>query len=186
MGTDIHLHIEIKRVKASKWSTAGICWDGEWGDRYYPMFRRLYGDPDYLDCKDPGGTIVRYVVPYRGFPRDASIDTVEAYGLWVVDSSPSGREITRDEAEKEVNNPECRSQWIENVNIKEKSYISDPDWHTPNWITFDELEKAMLDLTDDIENWRDIFFEWYVLYKTVKLYAKNPELEVRVVYWFDN
>lgn len=181
MATDIHLHIEIRYNERRAWKKAGICYSDEWSERCYPLFEKLYADDGWYDEGER-------VVPNRGFPTDASDIAVWEYGQEVVEDNENNLEILilKDGAEERVSNPNNKSHYFTNDNYSGRTFVSNPDWHDANWITLGELKKCMTSVLPDIEDWRVYDFEWYVLVKTLDIYASHPDLDIRLVYWFDN
>ncbi len=180
MGTDIHLHLEVKSRNQKRWQKVLI--DG--GEfllcRHYSLFQRLYGNPEYLKFD------IKYVVPYRGFPIDASCEVFTEYAIEVVDEREMlfDNRISLLDANRWIETNQ--SQYVSNETLQ-GVYVNNPDYHTANWINSIELENAMCDI-QNMECWKrsEHEFRWYALFYNMKLYESQQNCEVRAVYWFDN
>lgn len=205
MGCDIHLKLERriknpKRVQvqleneevsyqeSSQWERCSIIKpDSCWTDRIYGMFAVMAGVRNYS-----GHT---QIVPDRGYPEDACYYTdIRFYKRIYTDGEemPSyyadGGFIDKQTAEIWVEKYECKTfvkkydKYSEPVN-----YITNPDNHTPNWCTTEELEKCINEVfKDENGNWIGDYSEWTALLGAMKGYEMSGKYECRAVYWFDN
>ncbi len=180
MGTDIHLHLEVKTRNQKNWQKVLFVGGEFLLYRHYPLFRRLYGNSEYLNSE------IQYVVPYRGFPVDVSSEVFTEYAREVVGESEMllDNKISVLDANHWIETKQC--QYVNNESLQ-GVYVNDPDYHTANWINSKELEKCMCDI-QNMECWENSENEfcWYVLYQNMKLYETQQHCEVRAVYWFDN
>ena len=79
------------------------------------------------------------------------------------------------------------SKWISNPDNKDLKLVTGPDWHSPNWCTTQEMEKAVNEtFYDKDQGWHGDYEEWVALVGAMKGYEISGEYEVRAVFWFDN
>lgn len=165
MGCDIHLRLERKlrqdkkwneyyTEKADRWKSCGIFgFRNTWGDRIYGMFAVLADVRNHYDFEH---------LPLRGMPEDATIQTLQCYGLRVSDEEKEGYydwECSRKNAERWVNEGYSQCFGIEGT-----EYISGPDWHSPNWCTTQEMEDCINKVfKDENGNWQGDYIEWLAL-----------------------
>lgn len=212
MGCDIHLKLEIKPKKdikvynrgygyfisksKDKWYTC-YCfgYDRCWSDRLYGMFAKLANVRNYHDLEH---------IELRGFPEDACDQTFGAYTLSVLPDE------TYEEYEKSTDG--CNgfyenfcsetkaNEWIlskcseeitinnpTNPRLKENKYITNPDYHSANWCTTQEMEACIDELFKDKNGeYKGDYIEWIALLGLMKGYESTGEYECRAVYWFDN
>ncbi len=73
-------------------------------------------------------------------------------------------------------------EWIDKGWSKkiDDNYISDPDWHTPSWLTVKEYEQV-LRAREEIEDYGKLDQEWYAILAAMKVLNN-----ARFVFWFDN
>lgn len=193
MGCDIHLILEIKLKKDKVWNEfyteKGNVWkranifghDGVWGDRIYGMFAVLADVRNYSN---------REHLPLRGFPEDANDYTKRSYYLKVIDKKPE--ELTDYEIENNYCSRENAERWLKNgysknVTLFEQEYITNPDWHSPNWCTTQEMEECVNKIFKEEDgSYKGDYIEWLALLGTMKGYELSGEYECRAVFWFDN
>lgn len=179
MATDIHGHIEIcdrsDAASPGSWFKAGICLDDMWQERIPGIFWRLMGEPDGNgDC-----------VPMRGFPSDASLDTLYDYGYRVADVVKNDPYlVSYFKAKKWIKEFGC--SYFKHVSEPYERFINNPDWHHPGWVNADEIERCIVEVFGELDKCKSVAFEWWVLLNVMRLYESNPNYEVRYVFWFDN
>ena len=159
MGCDIHGYIESQPYKETSpdywWKSADLHIR-----RNYAMFTLLAG---VRGSDEP-------VYPVRGWDENSS--TKYEYCLWVSDDNPDGEgNCSREQAEKWVR--QGSSKWVD------KNYVTQPDWHTPSWLTADELERV-------IEVYKEKYpeydhDEWDGILAYMQKFPNS-----RLIFWFDN
>lgn len=188
MGCDIHLHLERRKIANSQdnlkheWRRCQIIgYGGEWSDRIYGMFALLANVRNYSDYEP---------IEQRGFPTDADYRTKLLYSVRVIPNEEyekytfyeDGRYCRKSQADKWIRQG-C-SEPIEIVTGQ--SYVTHPDWHSPNWCTAQEMEQCVTQLFFRDGEWIGDYFEWKILSDVMKLYEESGEYECRAVFWFDN
>jgi hypothetical protein len=191
MGCDIHMYVEHRarsRRDGSWWSFGGRLNPG----RYYGLF-------GYIAGVRGGGPPV--VAP-RGVPDDMAWSAREDWWLWInYDGTAGESEVSPETARKYVESYGCvyhgevrphYSRTITSVNgeVTETArtygaahdgsprYVSHPDWHTPTWLTADELRTALaLAGSDEPE---------YGAIVAAMEHMEAKGHDTRVVIWFDN
>lgn len=211
MGCDIHLCLERRRKQAEtihneltladgtkrecnqtldqKWKSCFISYGRPVNPgRIYGMFAKLADVRNYWD-----------IVPIesRGFPEDANSNTLGHFAHRIVpdeeykeymaewDDSP----VKQTEADRWVKDYGCKiveyqNEWNKDIVTK---YVTDPDMHSPNWCSADELDHAIKEIFKD-EN-RDYYgdrADWEGLLGMMRGYEENGVWETRCVFWFDN
>ena len=128
MGCDIHPYLEIFPEDPSEGSTTCYAENIAFG-RCYTTFNLMAGVRGYR---------LPLIKP-RGIPSSPQISFTVAqnYYFTVIDSYTSchntnGRYISREDALTWVD--EGRATFFDN-----EKYLTDPTWHTPSWLTKDEL-----------------------------------------------
>lgn len=214
MGCDIHLRLE-KRLKKDKpfygtyeridengnkyqsrevyytdkrreWVDCRIVgYDGTWSDRHYGMFAALNDVRNYWDIKH---------LEDRGFPEDACEKTINeyTYGLWKGSGEcPEdwGRYVEKETFERWVNEYHCKVYEIKDYKgeVWERR-VQDPDAHSPNWCTTEEMERCInqIFLNQEDERYENEAEEWLALLNAMKGYEATGYYECRAVFWFDN
>jgi hypothetical protein len=160
MGCDIHAYVEHKNKNYDHWSALS---DELSLGRYYGVFGRIAG----VRCDG-------CLVEPKGIPEDLSWQAEGNYWLRVNDTYKDDDDYC---------STEDAMRWIKNgcrVKLKADNTIDrveHPDWHTPTWLTADELEACLVGIEDGAE------------YKAVLAAMKSLEAsnrDVRLVLWFDN
>lgn len=188
MGCDIHLRLE-KRLKKEKvwnkyytekceWTNCYIFNNNKtWSDRIYGMFAVLADVRNQWNMEH---------LPVRGMPEDACSSTLECYGQEV-------RDIIHNEYEDEHYFLASKAQeWVaagfsRYYEFHGRKYCSNPDWHSPNWCTTQEMEDCINKIfKNDDGNWKGEPYEWLALLGAMKGYEATGEYECRAVFWFDN
>lgn len=175
MGCDIHLRLEIKAKGQSKWRNCKILgYDRCWGCRIYGMFAALADVRNYNDIEH---------LPIRGIPSDATRCTLLVYGYEVVKDAEKQYDFQCGESQAK-DWVEDFSEYIESNGIQ---YVSNPDWHTPNWCTTQEMEECINRIfKNDDDSYKGDYIEWLALLGAMKGYEQSGEYECRAVFWFDN
>ena len=189
MGCDIHLKLEIRLKKDKVWNKYYTEKSGEWkpayifdhdycwSDRIYGMFSALAGVRNRGD--------IAALLPERGFPTNCCDQTARSYGVRITDKDAdkcSEWECPREEAQELVNDG-----WSEIFKVNEIEYVSDPDYHSPNWCTTQEMEKCFNDVfLNEDGTYKGDYIEWMALLGAMKGYEASGEYECRAVFWFDN
>lgn len=159
MGCDIHGYIESQPYR----DTSPNYWRKR-ADlhirRNYAMFTLLAG----VRGSEPP------VYPVRGWDENSS--TKYEYCLWVSDDNPDDDgNCSREDAEKWVRRG--NSKWID------KNYVTQPDWHTPSWLTADELEHVIEVYKKEYPEYDHDEWDGILAYM-----QKFPNS--RFIFWFDN
>lgn len=70
----------------------------------------------------------------------------------------------------------------------EQRKITDPDAHSPNWCTTQEMEDAIKEIfwNEEMQQYVGDYIEWLALLGAMKGIEQNGAYECRAVYWFDN
>lgn len=150
----------------------------------YGMFSVLAGVRNYGDYKQ--------IVPDRGFPKDTSMLTLRgyAYKLWTDDTNPVP-EHTKFDPIHYIGKAKAEKYYKSGVSqmfAKDGSiFISQPDWHSPNYCTTEEMEQCVRKIFFEKYNqWNGDFEEWLELANYMKGVEMSGHYECRAVYWFDN
>lgn len=210
MGCDIHLVVEKRRQKPklvvtkrddqkvvteippkdNGWEHCEITHSGEWGDRVYGMFAKLANVRNQWDFEH---------IELRGFPADASYDTLRKYACCVISdeqfkkwfpdeieeihySSYSGAYISESNAQYYINTYDAKIKYNHG-----DIFVTNPENHSANWCTLSELEKCVNEIffDEDLKEYTGDGGEWIALV----YYMKGLEVagyETRCVFWFDN
>lgn len=169
MGTDIHAFIEY-RHGGTEWRNFGKEFEL---DRSYDLFEKFAG---------VRGLVRNAIVPPRGVPGDIAFITRSQYTFVVLD----GKEEIHEECATTRKNAE---RWIANKSSvyfnDNKSFVTNPDWHTPSWLTLEEYETALYEMKIQ---WNGDVNPCYnaVLAAMKNLNDDERVSEVRLVFWFDN
>ena len=158
MGCDIHCYIEYKPTKNKNWYSFGEVNV----DRNYILFGIMAG-VRYCGCSP--------VVEPKGIPKDISWYTADSYTLYVVDKKTDEEGCCTKEQVKEWN----AEEWDEDK-------IVHPDWHTPSWLTFKELEKVNKKYKKENGG---THFQISAIIASMKELGKTDK-NSRLVFWFDN
>lgn len=188
MGCDIHLRLErrLKKdkvwneyytEKAGEWKGCSNIKSGQcWGDRIYGMFAVLADVRNKWDIEH---------LPLRGLPDDCSDLTLECYGKRIANKAREqcyDFEYAREDAEKWI-----RQEASTRYSVYNLEYCSNPDWHSPNWCTTQEMEDCINKIfKNDDGTYEGDYIEWLALLGTMKGYEASGEYECRAVFWFDN
>lgn len=169
MGCDIHAFIEFTKeppVQTGErhWSPFGSQFRL---DRHYGFFAKLADVRNYPEL----GIVP--VAPARGLPHDTGWEVNDDYWLYVSESGGDGF-AARENAEKWV--AHGSSRWSD----EKRTSVSNPDAHTPSWVTPDEWEKALTD--EKVKNIPDAYRAFLAAMRTLEQLGN----EVRAVFWFDN
>lgn len=187
MGCDIHGFIETRKRVALWFPFAKL-----YLPRNYEVFARLAG---------VRGPAELAVVAPRGLPEDASVITIGECTLYVeysTDGAKGDRSVGTKEAAEWVNegrshyfgaikpatitftpNDGIPTTWIHNEGLEGfPSQVTNPDYHTFTWLTIDELNRA-------IGNVSGVEPEYLALSSAMKTLKEGGD-EIRVVLWFDN
>lgn len=174
--------------KADKWKQCYLFgYHSVWSDRVYGMFARLNDVRNNWDIEP---------LEDRGFPDDATGDTIFSYSYIVVSDEDYDKNEDRYgysslyyTSESEANEwvKKGYSKWISNPDNKDMKLVTGPDWHSPNWCTTQEMEKAVNEtFYNEDQGWHGDYEEWVALVGAMKGYEISGEYEVRAVFWFDN
>lgn len=160
MASDIHFYVEYKDFD-SWWPFGGAINVG----RNYEIFGNMAG---VRVDREP-------LVRLRGVPGDISVENFMQYWTY---ANPLYEE------EKYGVSLETAKEWVEEHDsvyktVGERLFVSNPDNHSPSWLTPDEFEACFVSVKD---------------YRTIRYKAalaamrslEKDGLEVRCVFWFDN
>lgn len=136
--------------------------------RNYNIYAYMAGVRNYSSPK------ATPVAPARGFPEDAGFSAAGAYYLRISDIH---------QEEDGYASSEQASIWVAEglatIPCDGSNSVSNPDFHTPSWLSADEFCQAVA-LGDS----NDIY--WKAIAALVRSIADDPLYECRVVFWFDN
>ena len=76
----------------------------------------------------------------------------------------------------------CKHRWTTINGNTEQRKITDPDAHSPNWCTTQEMEDAIKEIFWNEEIQQYVF----AFLGAMKGIEQNGAYECRAVYWFDN
>lgn len=177
MGCDIHLRLEIKskKIKNFRWEACHIFGYGNsvWSYRNYSMFSLL------ADVRNDGDLTH---LPLRGLPHDAAKETLKCYGFVVDTKAEYEWEVSEEDAERWVK--QGLSHYYE---IGGWKYCSDPDAHSENWCTTQEMEDCVNRVFINNDGTFECgYIEWLALLGAMKGYEQSGDYECRAVFWFDN
>lgn len=166
MGCDIHCYVEKRRARDKRW-------DGFWPqlclDRNYELFSRLAG---------VRGDDVPLVHP-RGIPDDLGYYASNDWWLMVNDQWPEGEgSVSRATAESYRKYGKRLQEVGEGGNNYRVPRVEHPDWHTPGWVTPDELATVLAGCKYPCDEYHAITAAMWELQKR--------DWVVRLVFWFDN
>ena len=167
MGCDIHCYIEFQTPGTDHWVSFG---ENINPGRHYVLFGRLAGVR--------GGPGPMTVAP-RGIPVDLGVNASTAYWWWIErDGTPHAREVSAATAERHVRSGDARCREPSRFDSPAglPHWISNPDAHTPTWLTPDEFAAALADEYDPT----------YGAMLAAMRSLESRGLAVRVVMWFDN
>ena len=177
MGCDIHLHVEIRKKDPSygiNWVHCGFY--GEFSDRIYAMFAVLANVRNYRNLPS---------LPDRGIPDDLSWYTFD-------ELFKMSKDELKDNDGEYYYLTETAEKWakegysfVHEVNgIK---YYSDPDAHSYNWCTTEEMKNSFNTIfKDENGNYIGDYIEWLGLVSYMEGLESSGEYECRAVFWFDN
>lgn len=169
MGCDIHAYIEY-REKPTKENVGYNPWR-PFGSRTnlgrnYQMFGRMAG------VRREGIAVVQP----RGYPDDMGYEAEHDATLYVDDKS----------SEESGFCSTARAEgWVKSGSSERwkgtTTRISNPDWHTPSWLTGDEFKKAIEEYQSGGE--KDV--SYLAALAAMKMFEAEG-YESRIVFWFDN
>lgn len=202
MGCDIHLYLE-KRNKLWKWENSEYTKNELRLWRSYPMFARMANVRNYWDLDHR---------PVRGFPINASIDVKKAFFSEIVSTvkydkleeeefpincvkyENAIRLLSEDKYIKPfyiADNGDLfmldKDYVLGKMLIPNKAtlgniYITDPDYHSANCLTYEEYAKCLYETLEE-----EFISQtgWTELLRKMEEYKKEGT-ECRIVFWFDN
>jgi hypothetical protein len=195
MGCDIHMYPEFRWGGDDGWDSFG--WGSFNPGRDYSLFACLAG---VRGEEEP-------VVAPRGIPDDLGWTAHDDYFFRINHEGHSGGDkyVTPEEAQRWVSDygskyeGEVRPmQWQSSFmnfatgEVESKrgmsrlphdgkpSMVSNPDAHTPSWVTLDELEAAI-----DRSRWASEAHEYRAIAAALR-YLESNGYRTRIVFWFDN
>lgn len=162
MGCDIHGYIEYEDWKDNEGKPHYSSFGENLGDRDYTMFGLLAGVRRGSAIFAP-----------RGIPENISYTVKSSFYMFVVNGETDGeRCVSKVTAQEWID-----KGWSEKI---DDDYISDPDWHTPSWLTVKEYEQV-LRAREEIEDCGKLDQEWYAILAAMKVLNN-----ARFVFWFDS
>lgn len=172
MGCDIHLHVETRNRKYDvDWSHCSF--HGDFSCRTYKMFAALNNVRNDFGIKP---------LENRGIPSDLSFLTFIKYYSLIDDNTISDNAIYDNVISSKVAD-ECVKHGISKLITRySHRYISNPDFHNPNWCTTKELSECY----DKVFKDGEVDVEWLALIGYMEMLESEDEFEVRAVFWFDN
>ncbi len=169
MGCDIHCYVEYK--SNGQYTS--------WGGRINPG--RDYGVFGVMAGVRGGGCLYSA----RGVPDDMSYRASSDYMIYVLPTPEEAAEWSA--AGDRAVDAATADEWVASGSSSEvpsggsTRRITGPDWHTPSWLTADELEKC-LDRTAAVRGGKDpVEVGWKAMMAAMKTLPG-----ARVVFWFDN
>lgn len=172
MGCDIHLYVEKRQKEGLSLRWIPSSFRGYFSERVYEMFAALNNvrnDPDWniKPLQDKG------IPDYLGFR------SFYDYYITIVEDPKNRKNVcSKEQAEEWV-----RNKYSTEIEMNEIKYCSDPDWHSPNWCTVQEMEQCYNQVFKDEKG---DYIEWLALINYMKTLESNGEYEVRAVFWFDS
>lgn len=189
MGTDIHAFVEIDYSRDSEpfGENAAIrpFNGGEfflW--RNYDLFNALGDGRNYRFSEDEIEKHSRY--PPRGLPSQCSYAVYNRYFHLVDDGSydsrlePSLPRISKEKADEWLRDG-LSTLGPPNAKLQR---VSNPDWHSPSWLTLDEIYRSLAHFGLNIN---DVKPDFRIVVQTMKLFEEElGPGRTRLVFWFDN
>jgi hypothetical protein len=173
MGCDVHAYVEYVDFETHDHKDYWRCLIQDAGGRDYLLFSLL------ADC---GRGSEQPVVPNRGFPEGETSHTVfSSYHLLVVHDEYKGDEgyCSNRDADSWI-----ASHSSEEVIRNGHRFVTRPDWHSPSWLTADELAQVIArrmfsgaDYPYDVE--------WDAILAAMRALDERGKRS-RLVFWFDN
>jgi len=208
MGCDIHLCVEKRRTKGwfrdfspkpyspewekilkqlnqnPEWLSCNISSERPWSQRHYGVFAKLADVRNFDNLEH---------LPLRGFPNDACFFTLCEYARRIVPDSEYDEDnyktIPESRANEYIKKGYSKEITVQNVprSWKDWKFVTDSDYHSPNWCTLKELEDAVKEIfyEEEVGDYVEFSEEWLALIG----YMKGLEMagfETRCVFWFDN
>jgi len=169
MGCDIHAYIEYGVDYKDKIIMSDFARVNIWRD--YALFGIMAGvRRDEVQLFEP-----------RGIPKDLGFYADYDYYLWVNDEARKneerdGKVCSRSKAEEYV------KEWGCAYKDEQKTFVSDPDYHTASWLTADEFQQCLDKLTTLDYRYGS------VISPPLKAIAAAMKVlpNARLVFWFDN
>jgi hypothetical protein len=156
MGCDIHAYIENQPYKESSpeywWKIADLH-----AQRNYAMFGLLAGVRGGEPLFAP-----------RGWDKNSS--TKWEFCMWISDEPDADGTCSKEQARKYVSY---------GSEIIDEKWVTNPDWHTPSWLTAAELEQVIRAYKEKYSQYESDEWEGYL-----ELMKRIPES--RIIFWFDN
>lgn len=167
MGCDIHLHIEYKERNSNIWFNFG---HGFRLNRNYIAFAFLAdvrNEYHQIDCP----------IKPRGLPKDICNTTLFDFVYEIGDEDVCY-------GEPQICSKETAEECLKHGSyiIKDK-YISDPDFHSETWLSYDEFAE-LFDYKLDGQHLSNIY-KYEAVYKAMECLEYHG-YDTRVVFWFDN
>lgn len=201
MGCDIHAFVEYESDFYAGQSWRSFSSNQIRLSRNYAMFGAMTAGEVRFKGLD-----AEYLVEPRGYPDDASLDTNDNYHLYVCDRDTGDDErvtnfenavkwakwgseikVFRDGSWVSIPAPEDLDQIKLEYENSSLMKITDPDAHTPSWLSTSEYVYAV-EAADSVLN--GIQSTWDVPYLAtidlMKSLEENTGGEARIVFWFDN
>ena len=176
MGCDIHAHIEyFVEPQSPQFPSRWDHFASPWVQRNYNLFGVIAGVRS--------GLLAPLYIP-RGFPKDASMGTREAYSDRIVDwRCDCGESRTINKA-----NVGPRAEYLLDESGGKTGRVIGADWHTPSWLDKDEFTIALSRLME-IESPDTIYREGETILSQELLAIRSALTafkKSRLVFWFDN
>jgi hypothetical protein len=170
MGCDIHLSVEYRRKTKkhdhdSYWNSFGGIAQNY--GRNYNLFSKMN-----REVRNPDGV---QGFEERGLPSDIDHFVKSKNECYVMDCETDAEDCcSRSDAERWVKNGS--SKWVND----EKTWVTQPDWHSHSWLTFEEFKECVFETCDF--GWG---IRWHSIVSAMETMESNG-FETRVVFWFDN
>ena len=170
MGCNSHTYIEYRRKGAKdgdQW--ASLLWS-EVDNRNYALYAKMAGVCNYDNRIEP-------IASPRGFPDNAGSEARHKYYCYYIDNERAKKDL-----EHYVSSDKAFEWVISGISVlyPDDNYrISDPDVHTPSWLTAEEFCTAVREAASD-----DLY--WTAVAAMVEHVQNTGDYDCRFVFWFDN
>lgn len=175
MGTDIHCYVEYSNPEFVN-KDGSLIWhphdEQERGRRDYLMFSLIWDNmikdlPSDISKKVQREYTVKIKYDDQKVADDDDNDDEEDYT------------ISFDEAMGYINHHDSYGSYVIVDDNGFPIAVTQPDWHTPGWLTSDMLDK-LLESTETVPN-----ISYFMILSILKTYEKFG-YKSRLVFWFDN
>jgi len=180
MGADIHLYIEYDDDGAIPFSDIQMIRGFSDGDFLIPRDYHLFATLAGVRSRN----VFQPKYSPRGMPEVASPEVINRFFRNILDEEGERLEeddVTRAQAEEWVakGHSYIRDSWI-----KKNGFVSDPDHHTPSWLTLKEISESFAASPYSLV---DMPKESQAVHELLQSLEKYFGVDrARIVFWFDN